>query len=165
MMVSLSTLCYIEKDDQYLMLHRTVKKNDINKDKWIGVGGHFEKGESPEECLLREVKEETGYTLTSWKYRGIVTFLYGEDVTEYMSLYTAEGFEGDAIPCDEGELEWVEKKKIQELDIWEGDQIFFRLLEEGHPFFSLKLVYDAKGTLLYAALDGKQMELDVQTDR
>ena len=100
-MVSLSTLCYIEKDDQYLMLHRTVKKNDINKDKWIGVGGHFEKGESPEECLLREVKEETGYTLTSWKYRGIVTFLYGEDVTEYMSLYTAEGFEGEAIPCDE----------------------------------------------------------------
>lgn len=164
-MVSLSTLCYIEKDDQYLMLHRTVKKNDINKDKWIGVGGHFEKGESPEECLLREVKEETGYTLTSWKYRGIVTFLYGEDVTEYMSLYTAEGFVGEAIPCDEGELEWVEKKKIQELDIWEGDKIFFRFLEEGYPFFSLKLVYDAKGTLLYAALDGKQMELDAQTDR
>ena len=164
-MVTLSTLCYIEKDDQYLMLHRTVKKNDINKDKWIGVGGHFEKGESPEECRLREGKEESGYTRTSWSYRGIVTFLYGEDVTEYMSLYTAEGFEGDAIPCDEGELEWVEKKKIQELDIWEGDQIFFRLLEEGHPFFSLKLVYDAKGTLLYAALDGRQMELDVQTDR
>ena len=97
--------------------------------------------------------------------RGIVTFLYGEDVTEYMSLYTAEGFEGEAIPCDEGELEWVEKKKIQELDIWEGDKIFFRLLEEGYPFFSLKLVYDSKATLLYAALDGKQMELDVQTDR
>ena len=164
-MAKLSTLCYIEQNGRYLMLHRTVKKNDVNKDKWIGVGGHFEKGESPEECLLREVKEETGYTLTSWKYRGIVTFLYGEDVAEYMSLYTAEGFEGDAIPCDEGELEWVEKKKIQELDIWEGDKIFFRLLEEGHPFFSLKLVYDAKGTLLYAALDGKQMELDVQTDR
>lgn len=164
-MAKLSTLCYIEQNGRYLMLHRTVKKNDVNKDKWIGVGGHFEKGESPEECLLREVKEETGYTLTSWKYRGIVTFLYGEDVAEYMSLYTAEGFEGDAIPCDEGELEWVEKKKIQELDIWEGDKIFFRLLEEGHPFFSLKLVYDAKGTLLYAALDGRQMELDVQTDR
>lgn len=161
----MSTLCYIEQDGRYLMMHRTKKEKDINKDKWIGVGGHFEEGESPEECLLREVKEETGYTLTSWKYRGIVTFLYGEDVTEYMSLYTAEGFEGEAIPCDEGELEWVEKKKIQELDIWEGDKIFFRLLEEGHPFFSLKLVYDAKGTLLYAALDGKQMELDVQTDR
>ena len=162
---NLTTLCYIERDERYLMLHRVKKEKDINRDKWIGVGGHFEKGESPEECLLREVKEETGYTLTSWKYRGIVTFLYGEDVTEYMSLYTAEGFEGEAIPCDEGELEWVEKKKIQELDIWEGDKIFFRLLEEGHSFFSLKLVYDAKGTLLYAALDGKQMELDVQTDR
>jgi len=161
----LTTLCYIERDGKYLMLHRVKKQKDVNKDKWIGIGGHFEEGESPEECLLREVKEETGYTLTSWKYRGIVTFLYGEDGAEYMSLYTAEGFEGDAIPCDEGELEWVEKKKIQELDIWEGDKIFFRLLEEGHPFFSLKLVYDAKGTLLYAALDGKQMELDVQTDR
>lgn len=158
-MTRLSTLCYIEKDDQYLMLHRTVKENDINKDKWIGVGGHFEEGESPEECLLREVREETGYTLTDWKYRGIVTFLYGEDVTEYMSLYTAEGFEGEAIPCDEGELAWVEKKKIQELDIWEGDKIFFKLLEENHPFFSLKLVYDAKGILRYAALDGKRMEL------
>lgn len=158
--VRLSTLCYIEKDEQYLMLHRTVKENDINKDKWIGVGGHFEKGESPEECLLREVKEETGYTLTDWRYRGIVTFLYGEDVTEYMSLYTAEGFEGEAIPCDEGELAWVEKKKIQELDIWEGDKIFFRLLEEGQPFFSLKLVYDAEGILRYAALDGRRMELE-----
>ncbi len=159
-MVRLSTLCYIEKDEQYLMLHRTVKENDINKDKWIGVGGHFEKGESPEECLLREVREETGYTLTDWKYRGIVTFLYGEDVTEYMSLYTAEGFEGKEISCDEGELAWVEKKKIQELDIWEGDQIFFRLLEEEHPFFSLKLVYDEKGILQYAALDGKRLELE-----
>lgn len=158
-MTRLSTLCYIEKDDQYLMLHRTVKENDINKDKWIGVGGHFEEGESPEECLLREVREETGYTLTRWRYRGIVTFLYGKDVTEYMSLYTADGFEGEEIPCDEGELAWVEKKKIEELDIWEGDKIFFRLLEEEHPFFSLKLVYDEKGILLYAALDGKRMDL------
>ena len=91
-----STLCYIEKDGKYLMLHRVVKKNDVNKDKWIGVGGHFEYAESPEECLLREVKEETGYTLTSWKYRGIVTFVYGEDVVEYMSLYTADGFTGAA---------------------------------------------------------------------
>ena len=141
-------------------------KNYKNKyEGWVLPKGTVEEGEEYKETALREVKEETGYTLTSWKYRGIVTFLYGEDVTEYMSLYTAEGFEGDAIPCDEGELEWVEKKKIQELDIWEGDKIFLRLLEEGHPFFSLKLVYDAKGTLLYAALDGKQMELDVQTDR
>ena len=160
-----TTLCYIRRGEEYLMLHRIKKENDLNRDKWIGIGGKFQDKESPEDCLLREVKEETGYTLTSWKYRGIVTFIYGEDVTEYMSLYTADGFEGEAIPCDEGELEWVEKKKIQELDIWEGDKIFFRLLEEGHPFFSLKLVYDAKGTLLYAALDGRQMELDAQTDR
>ena len=97
-MVRLSTLCYIEKDDQYLMLHRTVKENDVNKDKWIGVGGHFEYGESPEDCLLREVWEETGYTLTSYQYRGIVTFVYGEDTVEYMSLYTADGFTGQAYP-------------------------------------------------------------------
>ena len=112
-MTKLSTLCYIEKDDKYLMLHRTVKENDVNKDKWIGVGGHFEYGESPEECLLREVKEETGYTLTSWAYRGIVTFVYGEDVVEYMSLYTADGFEGEPIDCDEGELELPTKRGIR----------------------------------------------------
>lgn len=158
-MERLSTLCYIEKDGKYLMLHRTVKENDVNKDKWIGVGGHFEYGESPEECLLREVREETGYTLTSWRYRGIVTFVYGEDVVEYMSLYTADGFEGTPIPCDEGELEWVEKEKISDLELWTGDKIFFRLLEEEREFFSLKLVYDRKDTLLYAALDGKSMEL------
>ena len=158
-MERLSTLCYIEKDGKYLMLHRTVKENDVNKDKWIGVGGHFEYGESPEECLLREVREETGYTLTSWRYRGIVTFVYGEDVVEYMSLYTADGFEGTPIPCDEGELEWVEKEKISDLELWTGDKIFFRLLEEEREFFSLKLVYDRQDTLLYAALDGKPMEL------
>lgn len=154
-MVKLSTLCYIERDGKYLMLHRTVKENDVNHDKWIGVGGHFEKNESPEECLLREVKEETGYTLTSWKYRGIITFIYGEDVTEYMSLYTADEWEGDPIPCDEGDLEWIDKEQVLKLDIWEGDKIFFRLLNEEYPFFSLKLVYDEKDTLLYAALDGK----------
>lgn len=158
-MTKLSTLCYIEKDGQYLMLHRTVKKNDVNKDKWIGVGGHFEQGESPEECLLREVKEETGYTLTSWKYRGIVTFVYGEDIVEYMSLYTADGFEGELHECDEGQLEWVEKTKISALELWEGDKIFFRLLNEGRPFFSLKLVYDRADTLLEAALDGRPLEL------
>lgn len=157
--MGLTTLCYIEKDECYLMLHRIMKKIDINKDKWIGVGGHFEDGESPEECLLREVREETGYTLTSWRYRGIVTFVYGEDVVEYMSLYTADGFEGTPIPCDEGELEWVEKEKISDLELWTGDKIFFRLLEEERKFFSLKLVYDRKDTLLYAALDGKPMEL------
>ena len=158
-MYKMSTLCYIEKDNKYLMLHRTVKKNDVNKDKWIGVGGHFEAQESPEECLLREVWEETGYTLTSYRYRGIVTFVYGEDVTEYMSLYTADGFTGVPIACDEGELEWVDKEAVLGLNLWEGDKIFFRLLDENQDFFSLKLVYDKTDTLKYAALDGKPMEL------
>ena len=141
------------------MLHRTVKENDVNRDKWIGVGGHFEKNESPEECLLREVKEETGYTLTSWQYRGIVTFVYGEDTIEYMSLFTADGFEGTQISCDEGELEWVKKAAIYDLNLWEGDKIFLRLLEENHPFFSLKLVYDTDDVLQYVALDGKRLWL------
>ena len=139
------------------MLHRTVKENDVNKDKWIGVGGHFEEGESPEECLLREVREETGYTLTSWCYRGIVTFVYGADVVEYMSLYTADGFVGDRVACDEGELEWVDKARIRELELWEGDLIFFRLLEKNYPFFSLKLVYDKNDVLHYVALDGREI--------
>lgn len=158
-MEKLSTLCYIEHNGRYLMLHRTVKKNDVNKDKWIGVGGHFEEDESPEECLMREVREETGYTLTSYQYRGIVTFISGDGVTEYMSLFTADGFEGEAIACDEGELRWVEKDKVYDLNIWEGDKIFFRLLEERQDFFSLKLVYDGHDRLVYAALDGKPMEL------
>ena len=158
-MERLSTLCYIEQDGKYLMLHRTVKKNDVNKDKWIGVGGHFEHGESPEECLLREVKEETGYTLTSWKYRGIVTFVYGEDTVEYMSLYTADRFTGEPIECDEGELEWVDKKNIPALELWEGDKIFFRLLDMEREFFSLKLVYNRSDVLQYAALDGEPLEL------
>ena len=158
-MTKLSTLCYIEQDGRYLMLHRTVKKNDVNKDKWIGVGGHFEEDESPEECLLREVMEETGYTLTSYQYRGIVTFISGNGVTEYMSLFTADGFEGEEAACDEGELRWVEKEKVYDLNIWEGDKIFLRLLDERKEFFSLKLVYDGHDRLVFAALDGKTMEL------
>ena len=158
-MTGLSTLCYIEKDGKYLMLHRTVKKNDVNKDKWIGVGGHFEADESPEECVLREVKEETGYTLTSYRYRGIVTFVSGNGVTEYMSLFTADGFEGEPVPCDEGELEWVDIEKVWKLNIWEGDKIFFRLLDENQDFFSLKLVYDGQDKLVDAALNGESMEL------
>lgn len=158
MAAKLSTLCYIEKEGRYLMLHRTVKKNDVNHDKWIGVGGHFEYGESPEECLLREVKEETGYTLTSWRYRGIVTFVYGEAVVEYMSLYTADGFKGDPIDCDEGDLEWIDKSAVPSLELWEGDRIFFRLLDEGREFFSLKLVYDTEDVLRYAALDGVPLD-------
>ena len=159
-MVGLSTLCYIERDGKYLMLHRTVKKNDVNKDKWIGVGGHFEADESPDECLLREVKEETGYTLTSYRFRGIVTFISGGGVTEYMSLFTADGFEGEPIPCDEGELEWVDIDKLETLNLWEGDKIFLRLLKEDAEFFSLKLVYDGGDRLVTAILDGKPLELN-----
>ena len=155
-MTGLSTLCYIEKDGKYLMLHRTVKKNDVNKDKWIGVGGHFEADECPEECLLREVKEETGYTLTSYRYRGLVTFVSVNGVTEYMSLFTADGFEGGPVSCNEGELEWVEIDRIQELNIWEGDKIFFRLLKERQDFFSLKLVYDGQDRLVEVKLDGRE---------
>lgn len=158
-MKNLSTLCYIEKNGSYLMLHRTVKKHDVNKDKWIGVGGHFEEGESPEECVLREVKEETGYTLTSYQYRGLVTFVSGDGVTEYMSLFTADEFEGEPIACDEGELAWVPVKNVWDLNIWEGDKIFFRLMDEKLPFFSLKLVYDGHSRLVSASLNGKAMEL------
>ena len=123
------------------MLHRTSKKKDGNKDKWIGVGGHFEKGESPEECLLREVKEETGLELTSYQFRGIVTFISDEWPDEYMCLYTADRYTGNIGNCDEGELVWVEKEKIMDLNIWEGDKIFLKLLMENQPFFSLKLEY------------------------
>lgn len=156
---ALSTLCYMEKDGKYLMLHRTVKKHDVNKDKWIGVGGHFEVDESPEECLLREVREETGYRLTSWRFRGIVTFVSGDGVTEYMHLFTADGFEGQPIECDEGQLEWVDIAQVWKLNIWEGDKIFFRLIDENVPFFSLKLVYNGSGGLVSASLNGEPMEL------
>ena len=139
--MNFTTLCYIEKENKYLMLHRTSKKKDGNKDKWIGVGGHFEKGESPEECLLREVKEETGLELTSYQFRGIVTFISNEWPDEYMCLYTADRYTGDIGNCDEGELVWVEKEKIMDLNIWEGDKIFLKLLMENQPFFSLKLEY------------------------
>lgn len=159
MRVRMSTLCYIEKEHKYLMLHRIVKKNDVNKDKWIGVGGHFEEGESPEECILREVKEETGYTLTSYRYRGLVTFVFADIEMEYMSLFTADGFEGEPIVCNEGVLEWVDIEDVWKLNLWEGDKIFFRLLDEEIPFFSLKLVYRADGTLEHAALNGKAMEM------
>lgn len=158
----LTTLCYIEKNEKYLMLHRVLKKNDINKDKWIGVGGHFEKRESPEDCLLREVKEETGLILTAYQFRGIITFVFssqgkGTD-TEYMCLYTADEYEGELISCSEGNLEWVNKKDIFSLNLWEGDKFFFRLLEEGRPFFSLKLVYQ-DDELREAVLNGERQEL------
>ena len=146
-MVINSTLCYLIRDDAYLMLHRTKKEGDYNKDKWIGVGGKFEEKESPEDCVKREVLEETGYRLKTMRYRGIVTFLY-QDITEYMHLFTSDSFEGEEIVCDEGDLEWVPISEACNLPIWEGDKLFFRLLEENAPFFSLKLEYDEKGNLL-----------------
>ncbi len=156
MRTNLTTLCYIEREDCYLMLHRIKKEHDMNRDKWIGVGGHVEEGESPEECLLREVYEETGLTLTSWRARGIVTFVSDTWETEYMFLYTAEGFSGELRDCAEGTLEWVEKKNVDKLPVWEGDRIFFRLLEEGRGFFDLKLRYEGD-LLAEAVLDGQRL--------
>lgn len=152
----LTTLCYIQNEDSYLMLHRTSKENDINHNKWIGVGGHFEAGESPEDCLLREVKEETGLTLTDYRFCGIVTFVADDDPAEYMCLYCAEGFEGEIIKCDEGELEWIKKSDFMKLEHWEGDLVFLKLMEEKVPFFSLKLVYK-EGKLVEKVLDGKKI--------
>ena len=149
----MTTLCYIEAEDSYLMLHRVSKKNDVNKDKWIGVGGHFEEGESPEECLLREVREETGLTLTSWRFRGIVTFTQEGYGTEYMCLYTAAGFEGEIRECEEGVLEWIKKDELLKLNLWKGDLIFLKLLKDDMPFFSLKLSYRGD-ELTDAVLDG-----------
>ena len=148
-----TTLCYIENDDSYLMMHRVKKENDINKDKWIGVGGHFEADETPEECLLREVKEETGLTLLSWKLRGVITFLCDKWQTEYMFLYTSDSYEGNMIECNEGILEWVPKSQVYDLPVWEGDKIFFHLLEDSDKFFSLKLKYIDE-TLVEAILNG-----------
>ena len=154
------TLCYLENDrDEYLMLHRVKKKNDVNQDKWIGVGGKFEANESPEECLLREVWEETGLTLTDYRLRGIITFVSTGWETEYIYLYTATGWTGEMVrDCSEGDLEWVAKSAVEQLPIWEGDKIFFRLMEEGRPVFSLKMSYEGD-TLVYAALDGKELPL------
>ena len=142
--MKLTTLCYIEKNDSYLMLHRIKKENDENHDKWIGVGGKFEAGESPEDCLLREVKEETGLILKSYQLRGIVTFVSDEWGTEYMHLFTSDDYEGEMHNCDEGELVWVPKHKIEELKLWEGDKVFLRLLDESREFFSLKLRYEGE---------------------
>ena len=155
----MTTLCYLEKDGCYLMLHRVKKKKDVNQDKWIGVGGHFEEGESPEECLIREVREETGLRLLSWEFRGIITFCADTQPAEYMCLYTSRDFEGGTEhfrECKEGVLEWVKKEKIQELNLWEGDKIFLKLLAENAPFFSLKLRYEGK-LLKEAVLDGKNL--------
>lgn len=141
----LTTLCYIEKDDKYLMLHRVKKKNDINHDKWLGIGGKLEKNESPEECLLREVFEETGLRLNSFRRRGFITFC-NDDYCEYMFLFTSDDFSGElksSSDCEEGVLEWVDKEDIFKLPLWEGDLIFLDKLIKApeEELFSLKLVY------------------------
>jgi len=151
-----STLCYILRDDQVLMLHRVKKKNDINKDKWIGIGGKFDFEESPDECLLREAKEETGLTLTSWRCRGVVTFLNAGGEGEYMYLFTADGFEGELTECSEGDLQWISREAVMGLPTWEGDRIFLELLWQDAPFFLLTLRYD-HDTLTEAVLNGKKI--------
>lgn len=151
-----TTLCYLERGDEYLMLHRVKKENDLNHDKWIGIGGKFEDQESPEDCLLREAREETGLTLTDYRYRGLVTFVSDRWPTEYMHLFTARGWTGEQTACDEGDLEWIKKSDLLSLPLWEGDKIFLRLLDEGSPFFSLKLQYEGE-TLVLAVLNGKPL--------
>ena len=152
-MSKMTTLCYLERGDRYLMLHRTKKENDENRDKWIGVGGKFEDGESPEDCVKREVLEETGLTLTSYRYRGIVTFVSDVYPCEYMHLFTADGWTGEEKVCDEGELDWISKRDFMKLPMWEGDRIFLDLLDQNAPFFSLKLVYRGE-RLVESVLNG-----------
>lgn len=152
-----TTLCYIERDGQYLMLHRVKKENDENRDKWIGIGGKFEDKESPEDCLLREVLEETGLALTRYRYCGIVTFVSDRWPTEYMHLFHATSFQGQLRDCGEGELAWIGKHELCRLQQWQGDKIFLRLMEEGRPFFSLKLVYEGD-RLTNAVLNGERMD-------
>ena len=151
-----TTLCYLEQDGRYLMLHRVRKAHDENHDKWIGVGGKFEDRESPEDCARREVLEETGLTLTDYRYCGIITFVSDQWETEYMHLFHATGFTGALRECDEGVLAWIDKKRLVDLQQWEGDKIFLRLLDLHVPFFSLKLVYDGD-TLTDAVLNGERM--------
>ncbi len=151
-----TTLCHIEKDGKYLMLHRVKKKNDLNQDKWVAIGGKFEDKESPEECNAREVSEETGLTLNSARYCGIVTFVSDKWETEYMHIFHSTDFSGELKECDEGDLMWIDIERIYSLPIWEGDKIFLRLIEEKAPFFSLKLEY-VGDTLVNAVLDGEAL--------
>ena len=151
-----TTLCYITRGNDVLMLHRVKKKNDLNQDKWIGVGGKFEGEETPDECLLREAREETGLNLTSWRCRGVVTFLSDVWEGEYMYLFTADGFEGTLKECDEGDLQWVSREFLDALPKWEGDKIFLELLWKDAPFFLLKLRYEGE-TLAEAVLNGEKI--------
>ena len=152
-----TTLCYLEKDGCYLMLHRIKKEKDVNKDKWIGVGGHFEEGESPYDCVIREVFEETGLALASASYRAVITFVSDRYESEQMHLFTSDAFVGEMTSCDEGELCWVKKEEISALPLWEGDKIFLALLSRRRDFFSLKLSYRGD-ELVLAVLDGIPLE-------
>lgn len=154
--MKMTTLCYPERDGKYLMLHRTKKEQDENRDKWIGVGGKFEDGESPEDCMRREVLEETGLSVTDFRYRGIVTFVSDVYPCEYMHLFTCTDWTGDLSECDEGELAWIGKRELRALTLWEGDRIFLDLLEADAPFFSLKLIYRGEA-LVGAELDGRKI--------
>ena len=145
----LSTLCYIEKDNKYLMLHRTKKKNDINKDKWLGIGGKFEEGESPEECIVREVMEETGLKLNSYQLRTIVTYVSTNWETEYMYVFTSNDFTGNLIECNEGDLQWIDKREVTKLNTWEGDKIFVEKLQNDSGFFTVKFEYDGDKLVKY----------------
>ena len=151
-----TTLCYLERDGKYLMLHRVKKENDMNRDKWLGIGGKFESGESPEDCALREIREETGLTVTDWEYRGIVTFVSEEFGTEWMHLFWSDSFTGTLTDCDEGELAWIGKRELLTKELWQGDRIFLELLEQRVPFFSLKLCYRGD-TLTRAVLNGREL--------
>ena len=153
-----TTLCYIEKDGCYLMLHRTKKKNDVNEGKWIGIGGHIEENEAPDECILREVKEETGLTLLNLRPRGLVTFVSDVWEGEWMHLFTSDRFEGTLTECNEGVLQWVKKDDITNLPLWEGDRIFLDLLNKDIPYFHLKLVYEGE-KLTKAVLDQTQLDI------
>ena len=154
-----TTLCYMERGDQYLMLHRVKKANDASHDKWIGVGGKCEADESPDECMLREVREETGLSISRWQYRGIVTFVSDIWPCEYMHLFTASDWSGEETACNEGDLEWIDKSRLFDLTLWEGDKIFLRLLmDPQQPFFSLKLVYHGDD-LVESKLDGRPLNL------
>ena len=151
-----TTLCYLERDGKYLMLHRVKKENDMNRDKWLGIGGKFESGESPEDCALREIREETGLTVTDWEYRGIVTFVSEEFGTEWMHMFWSDSFTGTLTDCDEGELAWIGKRELLTKELWQGDRIFLELLEQRVPFFSLKLCYRGD-TLTRAVLNGREL--------
>ncbi|MBO4694269.1 MAG: 8-oxo-dGTP diphosphatase [Clostridia bacterium] len=152
-----TTICHIEKDGKYLMLHRVKKKNDLNRDKWVGIGGKIEERESPEQCNMREVFEETGLTIYDAEYRGVVTFVSDIWESEIMHVFTADRFSGSLKQCDEGVLAWIDKNDLYSLPIWEGDKIFLKLINDPeYPFFSLRLEY-VGDTLIDAQLNGKSL--------